>query len=292
MRINFSIFILLIAISLSFFNCKIEYGSDNASDSEDFAGKNSPNSISTDVKIVIYNEIGEESATIFGDKAEFIGDDALLDNMKVLFKSNEDGTIKYSELVSDYGKINLGSRIEAWGNVIMIKKDEFRLETEKIIWEKRPSQGKNSSNGILKTEPEKLVTIYYADGSVIKGKNGVWEQGNNMLILEDTYTQTDTSAKNNSFFSSTSSNSNTKTPNSPKIEDTTKKEIISPKNMDTKSEKVLIDEKNSKIRDQSKEEKSREGFSTKSLVRESLLKIEDSKEEKKSEKEKEPTEKE
>ncbi len=281
-------------------------------DEDDYLNKEKleklPASISHNVKIVIYDKEGEENAIIYGDKAEF-EDSALIDNMKVLFKSEEDGEIKYSELVSDYGKINLGSSIEAWGNVVLIKKNEFRLETEKIYWNKgnykdylekeekeknaemmrdndnkeqnvenieedeevkdvksnekkdtkidtkmginnklskidisnsktttktnktNDNNKKDTVGGILRTEKEKPVVIYYADGTVIRGKNGLWFQETNTLILEDTYTEADTESNPDSLFmsgeeksSSKSSEKSSKT--NTKNNNTTMKETI------------------------------------------------------------------
>ncbi len=163
--------------------------------------KEIPSSVTSEINIVIYNNAGDEVATINGDSAEFVEEDAIIQNMSVLFQSHGENGIEYSTLVSDIGKINLGRKIEAWGNVIMVKEDEYRLETEKIIWEKsEQSMNKDGTDGRLTTEEGKLVTIYYADGTVIKGKNGYWEQGGNRIILEETYTEADQSTASNDSF--------------------------------------------------------------------------------------------
>jgi hypothetical protein len=67
---------------------------------------------------------------------------------------------------------------------------------------------KDGTDGRLTTEKGKLVTIYYADGTVIKGKNGQWEQGGNRIVLEETYTEADqNTASNDSFLTGGTSTS-------------------------------------------------------------------------------------
>ncbi len=104
-----------------------------------------PSSITSKIDIVIYDKEGREAALIYGDSAEFVEEDVVIQNMRVLFKSKDssESEEENSTLISDYGKINMGKKIEAWGNVIMIKEMEYKLETEKIIWEK-------NENGNLK----------------------------------------------------------------------------------------------------------------------------------------------
>lgn len=265
------IILILLVILLALTSCEFGYDEEEG-DYNNGKLEKLPASISHNVKIIIYDKNGEENAVIYGDKAEF-EDEVKIDNMKVLFKSEEEGEIKYSELVSDYGEIKLGSNIEAWGNVVLIKKGEFRLETEKIFWNKgsykdyaniqnagesseKPieeekkidnkeniegketqkvsetlskkrfntirSMQKNKTNtttdrspkkesdvgGILRTGKDMPVIIYYTDGTVIRGKNGLWFQNTNTLILEDTYTEADTQSNPDKIFTS---GGNTKT---------------------------------------------------------------------------------
>jgi hypothetical protein len=181
-----------------------------------------PSSVTSEINIIIYNDSGEEVATINGDSAEFIEDDAIIQNMQVLFQSEGENGKEFSNLLSDYGKINLGKKIEAWGNVIMIKEDEYRLETEKIVWEKNERSNKSteeSTDGTLRTADGKLVTIYYADGTVIKGKNGYWEQGGNKITLEETYTHSDRTTAGNDDFLSTGTNTATSGTSSEKTDE-------------------------------------------------------------------------
>ncbi len=181
-----------------------------------------PSSVTSEINIIIYNDSGEEVATINGDSAEFIEDDAIIQNMQVIFQSEGENGKEFSNLLSDYGKINLGKKIEAWGNVIMIKEDEYRLETEKIIWEKNEKSNKStedSTDGTLRTADGELVIIYYADGTVIKGKNGYWEQGGNKITLEETYTHSDRTTAGNDDFLSTGTSTATSSTSSGKTDE-------------------------------------------------------------------------
>lgn len=184
---------IFIFFSLIILSCQIdEYTPPVLTEEEKEELKNMPFYTAEDIKVIIYDENGSVSATVYGDFAEFRqNDEIFIENMKSLFQMKEDNEIKHTELISDYGKIIKRKNIEAYGNVVLIRKNEFRLETDKIFM-----IDENEAKGsILKTEKDKLVTIYYADGSIVKGYNGVWKQKTNQLTLEKAYTESEN--KNN-----------------------------------------------------------------------------------------------
>lgn len=208
----FTLITIIIAVFFCIVSCDVDHEGDIQYKEEEI--EELPFSVADNVLIVIYDDAGDEAATIYGDSAEFeTNDDIIINNMRADFKSEENGDITYSKLISDYGKVTPESNLEAWGNVILIKEDEFRLETEKIYYfssgDKQDEQ--NKSSGIVKTEFDEPVIIYYADGTVVRGKNGIWYQESNKLVLEDTYTESETSGNTeNMLFNSNSSPS---TPN-------------------------------------------------------------------------------
>ncbi len=237
------LFAVIIIISIGIISCRVDNDLIDNNNAEihvsDYVKNNYgilPSSVTSNIDIVIYDKKGKEIALIYGDKSEFVKDDAILQNMRVLFKSNGPSEEEKSTLISDYGKINLGKKIEAWGNVIMIKENEYRLETEKIIWEKEKKEisktkkpttptthdkEEEPSGGTLKTEEGKLVTIYYTDGTIIRGKNGYWEQGGNKIMLEETYTETYANNSSKSVFLSSSLDQQNTNTNNVKNDDNT-----------------------------------------------------------------------
>jgi len=86
-------------------------------------------------------------------------------DLHVLYSTvQEDGERIITQLTADKGKVDYRTKnFEAWGNVVIIKDNDMRIETEKILW-------KQSTNS-LTTEPGERVVIYKMDGTVEIGRN-------------------------------------------------------------------------------------------------------------------------
>jgi len=87
----------------------------------------------------------------------------LLTDFKVLYYGkDEEGNEVITQLTSNYGKIHtITKNFQAWGNVIVIKKDDSRISTSQITYDHKDK--------MLRTPPNNKVIIYRADGTITEG---------------------------------------------------------------------------------------------------------------------------
>mgnify|MGYP000178632728 CR=1 FL=1 len=116
-----------------------------------------PSSESKLVKLYSYDLKGHTKTIITGQNSVVFKNskEIWVDKLRVLhilYKKNRKKEI-YVELISDKGIINYKTLdCEAWGNVVLKKDKEVRIETERVYW--------NHKKKVFKTEEDKEVVSY------------------------------------------------------------------------------------------------------------------------------------
>jgi len=134
-----------------------------------------PTSESKLIKINSYDNYGNIKTIITGQRNVIFRDskEILVDKIRILHILKEKGKDVFVQLMADNGKVNYKSLdCEAWGNAVIVRDKEVRIETEMVFW--------NHKEKIFRSHKDDKVIIFKKvhpddpnDKSMIKtiGKN-------------------------------------------------------------------------------------------------------------------------
>ncbi len=183
MKNRFFILILIFILAISACNDdfaeideKNKINEVNESDKEQF-----PKIVSNQFYQIFYNDLGERELIVYGQTERFYqnkNEIHLKDVQALILNHISENEVREIMIEADNGKLDLNTRNgEVWGNVVIIRENEVRIETNRLVW--------NNSLKKLYSEENEEVIIYKNDGTITKGKSLVAENDLSVIEIEN-----------------------------------------------------------------------------------------------------------